>query len=113
MRSAVGPSEDADPRRMPRVRELAFIRSGRLAWRDRDAPILSDPGDAIVRPFIAARCDGDTLPIHRPVSRLMQAGIAVRALRRDGLQWPHRDGLKWLHLALVSSAGVILPDVGV
>ena len=66
--------------RMCRVRELAFIRSGRLAWRDRDAPVLRDPGDAIVRPFIAARCDGDTLPIHRPVSRLMQAGIAVRAI---------------------------------
>ena len=62
------------------MRELAFIRSGSLAWRDRDAPILRDPGDAIVRPFIAARCDGDTVPIHRPVSRLMQAGIAVRAI---------------------------------
>ena len=62
------------------VRELAFIRSGRLAWRDSDAAILKDRGDAIVRPFIAARCDGDTLPIHRPVSRLMQAGIAVRAI---------------------------------
>jgi threonine dehydrogenase-like Zn-dependent dehydrogenase len=65
---------------MSRVRELAFIRSGSLAWRDRDAPILRDPGDAIVRPFIAARCDGDTVPIHSPVSRLMQAGIAVRAI---------------------------------
>jgi threonine dehydrogenase-like Zn-dependent dehydrogenase len=57
-----------------------FIRSGRLAWRERDAPVLSEPGDAIVRPFIAGRCDGDTLPIHRPVSRLLQAGIAVRAI---------------------------------
>ena len=65
---------------MSRVRELAFIRSGSLAWRDREAPILSDPGDAIVRPFIAARCDGDTLPLHRPVSRLLQAGIALRAI---------------------------------
>ncbi len=62
------------------MRELTFIRSGRLAWRDRDAPVLRDPGDAIVRPFIAGRCDGDTVPIHRPVSRLMQAGIAVRAI---------------------------------
>jgi threonine dehydrogenase-like Zn-dependent dehydrogenase len=68
------------PARMTRVRELVFIRSGRLAWRDRDAPSLEEPGDAIVRPFIAARCDGDTVPIHRPVSRLMQAGLAVRAI---------------------------------
>jgi threonine dehydrogenase-like Zn-dependent dehydrogenase len=62
------------------VRELVFIRSGRLAWRDRDPPSLEEPGDAIVRPFIAARCDGDTVPIHRPVSRVMQAGLAVRAI---------------------------------
>jgi threonine dehydrogenase-like Zn-dependent dehydrogenase len=65
---------------MLRVRELVFIRSGSLAWRDRVAPILREPGDAIVRPFIAARCDGDTVPIHRPVSRLMQAGLAVGAI---------------------------------
>jgi alcohol dehydrogenase len=62
------------------VRELQFVRSGRLAWRERDAPSLQDPGDAIVRPFVAGRCDGDTLPIHRPVSRAMQIGMAVRAI---------------------------------
>jgi threonine dehydrogenase-like Zn-dependent dehydrogenase len=62
------------------MRELQFIRSGRLAWSDRDAPVLSEPSDAIVRPFIAARCDGDTVPIHRPVSRVMQAGLAVRVI---------------------------------
>jgi hypothetical protein len=62
------------------MRELEFIRSGKLAWRDRDAPVLREPSDAIVRPFIAARCDGDTLPIHRPVSRVMQAGLAVRVI---------------------------------
>jgi alcohol dehydrogenase len=62
------------------MRELQFIRSGRLAWRERDAPRLQDPGDAIVRPFIAGRCDGDTVPIHRPVSRALQVGIAVGAI---------------------------------
>lgn len=65
---------------MSGVRELQFIRSGRLAWRERDAPSVRDPGDAIVRPFIAGRCDGDTLPIHRPVSRAMQAGMAIGAI---------------------------------
>jgi threonine dehydrogenase-like Zn-dependent dehydrogenase len=62
------------------VRELQLIRSGKLAWADRESPGLREPTDAIVRPFVAARCDGDTLPIHRPVSRLLQAGIAVRAV---------------------------------
>jgi threonine dehydrogenase-like Zn-dependent dehydrogenase len=66
--------------RITGMRELQFIRSGRLAWSDRDAPVLREPGDAVVRPFIAGRCDGDTVPIHRPVSRVMQAGLAVRAI---------------------------------
>ncbi|MEN3608926.1 alcohol dehydrogenase catalytic domain-containing protein [Plantactinospora sp. ZYX-F-223] len=59
------------------MRELHFVRSGRLAWRAQTPPGPVDPDGAIVRPFLAARCDGDTLPIHRPVSRALQAGIAV------------------------------------
>jgi threonine dehydrogenase-like Zn-dependent dehydrogenase len=54
------------------------MRAGRLAWQERDPPTLEDSRDAIVRPFVAGRCDGDTLPIHRPVSRALQAGIALR-----------------------------------
>jgi threonine dehydrogenase-like Zn-dependent dehydrogenase len=57
------------------MRELQFIRSGRLEWREKRAPTLQGPRDAIVRPFVASRCDGDTLPIHRPVSRAMQVGL--------------------------------------
>lgn len=60
------------------VRELRLVRSGTLAWGERAVPELVDPGDAIVRPFLAGRCDGDTLPIHRPVSRALQAGMALR-----------------------------------
>jgi alcohol dehydrogenase len=41
---------------------------------------VHDPRDAIVRPFVAGRCDGDTVPIHRPVSRALQAGMAVGAI---------------------------------
>jgi threonine dehydrogenase-like Zn-dependent dehydrogenase len=62
------------------VRELQLIRAGRLAWHERDPPVLEDPGDAIVRPFVAGRCDGDTLPLHRRVSRVLQAGIALRVV---------------------------------
>ena len=62
------------------MRELQLIRAGRLAWADRPEPQLTDPGDAIVRPFIAGRCDGDTVPIHRPVSRAMQVAIKLGAI---------------------------------
>jgi threonine dehydrogenase-like Zn-dependent dehydrogenase len=57
------------------MRELQLIRAGRLEWREAPDPSLQQSGDAIVRPFIAGRCDGDTLPIHRRVSRLMQFGM--------------------------------------
>ncbi|MFI7067590.1 zinc-binding dehydrogenase [Kribbella sp. NPDC050124] len=60
------------------VRELRFVRTGKLAWHERPEPELLEPGDALVRPFLAGRCDGDTLPIHRPVSRALQAGMALR-----------------------------------
>lgn len=57
--------------------ELSFVRSGRLEWRDRPDAVLGSGSDALVRPFVASRCDGDVLPIHRPVSRAMQAGLRL------------------------------------
>jgi threonine dehydrogenase-like Zn-dependent dehydrogenase len=62
------------------VRQLCFERSGRLRWHALEPPVLDDPDGALVRPFVAGRCDGDTLPIHRPVSRALQLGVAVGAV---------------------------------
>ena len=60
---------------MDRMRELNLVRAGRLEWRDRPEPALESGTDALVRPFVASRCDGDALPIHRHVSRAMQLGL--------------------------------------
>ena len=57
------------------MRELNLISAGRLEWVERPEPALQAPSDAIVRPIVVSRCDGDTLPIHRHVSRAMQAGL--------------------------------------
>ncbi len=62
------------------MRELTFVRTGHLRWFDRPAPTLQASTDALVRPFVASRCDGDTLPLHRPVSWPMQAGLKLRLL---------------------------------
>jgi alcohol dehydrogenase len=59
------------------MRELHVIRAGHLDWRERPAPTIQHARDALVRPFIASRCDGDTMPIHRHVSRAMQMGMRV------------------------------------
>ena len=57
------------------MRELNFISTGKLEWIERNDPHLITGDDAIVRPIVAGRCDGDTLPIHHRVSRAMQAGL--------------------------------------
>lgn len=57
------------------MRELNFLSTGKLDWLERDEPELMGAGDAIVRPIVVSRCDGDTLPIHHRVSRAMQAGL--------------------------------------
>ncbi|MFC5993673.1 zinc-binding dehydrogenase [Pseudonocardia hispaniensis] len=59
------------------MRELTFVGAGRLEWRERAAPTLVDPTDALVRPFVAGRCDGDTVPLHKNVSRPMQAAVKI------------------------------------
>jgi threonine dehydrogenase-like Zn-dependent dehydrogenase len=64
----------------PSSRELRFERSGQLSWHEREPLVVEDDRDAIVRPFVAGRCDGDTLPIQRPVSRALQTGIALRVV---------------------------------
>ncbi|MEP9384756.1 alcohol dehydrogenase catalytic domain-containing protein [Nocardioides cheoyonin] len=62
------------------MRELNFLAPGKLAWLEKPEPELVAPTDAIVRPFVASRCDGDTLPMHQPVSRAFQAGLKSGAL---------------------------------
>jgi alcohol dehydrogenase len=57
------------------MRELHLIGKGRLEWRERPEPRIEAPDEAIVRPIVVSRCDGDTLPIHHRVSRAMQAGL--------------------------------------
>ena len=63
------------------MRELQLIRSGLLEWREIASPKLEHSQDAIVRPFIAGRCDGDTLPVHHSVSRAMQFGMQTLSHR--------------------------------
>jgi threonine dehydrogenase-like Zn-dependent dehydrogenase len=59
------------------MRELLLIRAGHLEWGERDEPTLQGPRDALVRPFIAGRCDGDTLPINRRASRALRLGMRL------------------------------------
>lgn len=62
------------------MRELNLYGPGDLRWVQRPDPDLQAPTDVIVRPIVVSRCDGDALPIHRHVSRAMQAGLVTGVL---------------------------------
>jgi alcohol dehydrogenase len=62
------------------LRELTFVKTRRVEWRSVPEPQLGGPAEALVRPVIAARCDGDNLPIFNHVTTAMNAGLALHYL---------------------------------
>jgi threonine dehydrogenase-like Zn-dependent dehydrogenase len=76
------------------MRQLTFIDAGTLEWQDVPAPVIDNPGEAIVRPFAAATCDLDIALIrgrtpftgpfafgHEFVATVTEIGPAVRTVR--------------------------------
>ena len=62
------------------MQQLTYIRKNSLQWRDIAAPTLQSPDAALVRPFVAARCDGDPLFLHRDLAWAMNTGVALHYL---------------------------------
>jgi alcohol dehydrogenase len=62
------------------MQQLTYVRKNTLEWRDVPAPALASPAAALVRPFVAARCDGDPLFLHRDLAWAMNAGVALHYL---------------------------------
>jgi len=59
---------------------LTFVRKGRLEWRDVPGPVLQGPQEALVRPIVASRCDGDCLFLFHDWSRALQLGAALHVV---------------------------------
>lgn len=63
------------------MRELNVIKPGQIDWVERPDPVLVDPTDVLVRPFVASRCDGDVLPLnlhgvkHKAMHGAMRTGV--------------------------------------
>lgn len=57
-----------------------FFKSGTLRWHDVAEPILSSPTDALVRPFVAARCDGDAFYLRHNMRKLLAAGAMLHVI---------------------------------
>lgn len=62
------------------MRQLTYLGKRRLGWTDVSAPELRGPQEALVRPFAAARCDGDSVFLFRNITRPMQLGVGLHYL---------------------------------
>ena len=88
------------------MRQLTFIKKGRVEWQEGPEPRLTGPLQAMVRTFVAARCDGDCVPLFRtlpsherrdgPAPSRSPGGRCSRPKAASGAVcvWPrmHRDG---------------------
>jgi threonine dehydrogenase-like Zn-dependent dehydrogenase len=62
------------------MRDLVFVKSKTLEWRDApDAKLLSAT-DVVVRPFVAARCDGDVVFLHHDFDRILGLGARMHVV---------------------------------
>jgi threonine dehydrogenase-like Zn-dependent dehydrogenase len=59
------------------MRQLTYIRPGVLEWWDVLEPQLEADTDALVRPFVAARCDGDSFFLKHRYPALLGWGACL------------------------------------
>jgi len=62
------------------MRELLFVKSGTLRWHEVAEPRIEHPTDVLVRPFIAARCDGDSFYLRHDYRKLLAAGAMLHVV---------------------------------
>lgn len=62
------------------MKQLTYVKKNTLEWWDVKDPQLQLPSDAIVRPFAAARCDGDKVYLFNDITGLIKTGVALHYL---------------------------------
>ena len=69
------------------MRELMHLGQSHVEWRS--VPRLGGPGEALVLAVIAARCDGDNLPLfaigHECIAVVVECGEPVWQVRKGQL----------------------------
>jgi threonine dehydrogenase-like Zn-dependent dehydrogenase len=59
------------------MKQLTCVKPRQLVWWDVAEPSLQSAQEALVRPFIAARCDGDAVFLRHDYERLLRLGAAL------------------------------------
>lgn len=62
------------------MRQLTYVGKRQLDWWEVPEPELQAPTDALIRPFVAARCDADQLFLFNNLTRLLKRGITAHSI---------------------------------
>lgn len=62
---------------MATMKQLTYVSCGTLEWREVRTAELEQPSDALVRPFIAGRCDGDSFYLRNRVASYLGLGARL------------------------------------
>jgi len=62
------------------IKELTLLGKRKLAWQEKPEPRINSSKEALVRPFVASRCDGDSLFLFYNFSRAIRLGVSVHFL---------------------------------
>ena len=62
------------------IKELTLLRKNKLEWREKKEPRITHSQEAIIRPFVASRCDGDSVFLFHNFSKAIRLGVHVHFL---------------------------------
>jgi threonine dehydrogenase-like Zn-dependent dehydrogenase len=67
------------------IKELTLVKKNKLEWREKNEPFIANSREAIIRPFVASRCDGDSIFLFHNFTRAVQLGVSVHFLDKKVL----------------------------
>jgi threonine dehydrogenase-like Zn-dependent dehydrogenase len=62
------------------IRELTLLGKRKLEWREKPEPKIINPVEALIRPFVASRCDGDSIFLFHNFTRAVRLGVGIHFL---------------------------------
>jgi alcohol dehydrogenase len=62
------------------IRELTITAKYKLEWREKPEPRIKSSKEAIIRPFVASRCDGDSIFLFHNFSKAIRLGVSIHYL---------------------------------
>ena len=62
------------------IKELTLLGKRKLEWREKPEPRINGTKEALIRPFVASRCDGDSMFLFYNFTKAIRLGVSVHFL---------------------------------